>query len=39
MMIAMMLWGVAVENMSPPSWVTLVGIAAILTGFVIHSDK
>ena len=39
MMIALMLWGVAIDNMNPPSWVTLMGIAAILTGFVAHSDK
>lgn len=39
MMVALMLWGVAIDNMNPPSSVTLMGIAAILTGFVAHSDK
>lgn len=39
MMVALMLWGVAIDNMNAPSWVTLMGIAVILAGFVAHSDK
>lgn len=39
MMVALMLWGVAIDNSNAPSWVVLMGLAAILTGFVAHSDK
>lgn len=39
MTVALGLWSVAINNSKAPSWVVLMGLAAILTGFVAHSDK